>query len=124
MGPQTNEKRSADAGRRWKRGFRALTDVADFGLERISCGSLRNSVQTGEGAHGIVVEPSSRHAYVTNMCGDDVVVLDLKALKVVARIPVGAKPNGVSFSTVTVSDRPATKIELPLNHEGGAEMTH
>ena len=31
-----------------------------------------------------------------------------------ASIPVGAKPNGVSFSPVTVSDRRATKLELPM----------
>lgn len=85
---------------------------------------MLRTVQTGEGAHGIVIDPSSRHAYITNMYGNDVAVLDLRVLEVVARIPVGAKPNGVSFSTVTLSARPATKIELPLNHEGGAEMTH
>ena len=82
------------------------------------------TVQTGEGAHGIVIEPSGRHAYVTNMYGNDVAVLDLKAQEVVARIPVGSTPNGVSFSPVTVSGRTAAKIELPLNHKGGAEMTH
>ena len=86
--------------------------------------TVLRTVQTGKGAHGIVIEPSSRHAYITNMYGNDVAVLDLKALEVVARIPVGAKPNGLSFSPVTVSDRPATKIELPMNPGGGSEMTH
>lgn len=86
--------------------------------------TLLRTVQTGEGAHGIVVDPSSQHAYITNMYGDDVAVLDLKSLEIVARIPVGAKPNGVSFSTVTVGTRPATKIELPLNQEGSTEMSH
>ena len=81
-----------------------------------------SAVETGEGAHGIVIEPSSRHAYVTNIYGNDVAVLDLKEQEVVARIPVGSKPNGVSFSPVTVSARPATKIELPMNHDDSSEM--
>lgn len=56
-----------------------------------------------------------------NLYGNDVAVLDLKEQKGVARIPVDSKP-WISFSPVTVSARPATKIELPMNHEGAAEM--
>lgn len=56
------------------------------------------TVETGQGSHGVVVDPSSQHAYVTNIYGDDVAVLDLQELEVVARIPVGDKPNGVSLS--------------------------
>ena len=82
------------------------------------------TVQTGKGAHGIVIDPSSRHAYITNIYGNDVAVLDLKALEVVARIRVGAKPNGISFSPITVSSRPDPKLELPTNQEGDTEMTH
>ena len=82
------------------------------------------TVQTGKGAHGIVIDPSSRHAYITNIYGNDVAVLDLLALEVVARIRVGAKPNGISFSPITVSSRPDPKLELPQNADGGTEMTH
>jgi YVTN family beta-propeller protein len=56
----------------------------------------------GRGAHGVVIEPSSRHAYVANIYGDDVAVLDLAERKVVARIGVGSKPNGISFSPLAV----------------------
>ena len=49
--------------------------------------TVLRTVQTGEGAHGIVIEPSSKHAYVTNMYGNDVAVLDLNEQEVVARIP-------------------------------------
>ncbi|WP_240641372.1 cytochrome D1 domain-containing protein [Nocardioides ferulae] len=79
------------------------------------------TVETGQGAHGIVVDPSSRHAYVTNIYGDDVAVLDLEELEVVARIPVGDKPNGVSFSSVTTGDgRETLTLEVP----DSAGMSH
>ena len=75
------------------------------------------TVETGRGAHGVVVDPSSRHAYVTNIYGGKVAVLDLAQRKVVARIPVGEKPNGISFSPVVPSVRPARSMRLPLRHD-------
>lgn len=81
------------------------------------------TVETGRGAHGVVVDPSSRHAYVTNIYGGDVAVLDLAQRTVVARIPVGEKPNGISFSTVVPSVRPARSMRLPLDH-GAEESEH
>jgi YVTN family beta-propeller protein len=72
------------------------------------------TVETGQGSHGIVVDPSSRHAYVTNIYRDDVAVLDLDEFKVVARIPVGDKPNGVSFSNLATDDGPdSVTLDLP-----------
>ena len=74
---------------------------------------LTGTVETGQGAHGVVVDPSGRQAYVTNLYDNDVAVLDLDELRVVGRIPVGDKPNGISFSTVTVGVRAPVTIELP-----------
>lgn len=72
------------------------------------------TVETDRGAHGIVIEPTGRHAYITNVYADDVAVLDLDELAVVARVAVGAKPNGVSYSPITVNPPSAvTEIELP-----------
>ena len=82
------------------------------------------SVKTGDGAHGVVIDPSSRHAYVTNMAADTVAVLDLKSLTVVARIPVGSTPNGISFSTQTVEPSPETKLELPVVSGDSPTMKH
>jgi len=82
------------------------------------------SVKTGDGAHGVVIDPSSRHAYVTNMAADTVAVLDLKSLTVVARIPVGSTPNGISFSTQTVEPSPETKLELPVVSGDSSTMKH
>ena len=79
-------------------------------------------METGAGAHGVVVDPSSRHAYVTNIYGNDVAVLDLREQRVVARIPVGAKPNGISFSPLAITSRPAATIELPLGDKAMDEQ--
>ena len=66
------------------------------------------TVETGQGAHGVVVEPTGRHAYITNTYGGNVAVLDLVEQRVVARIPVGQVP----------TDRPPATIELPLPRDG------
>ena len=62
----------------------SIVDTATF--------SVIDTVGTGNGAHGVVIDPSSRHAYVTNIRGNEVAVLDLRERKVVARIPVEAEP--------------------------------
>ena len=103
----------------------SFIDIASF--------TLTKDVETGQGAHGIVVEPSGRHAYVTNLYGNDVAVIDLDTLAVVARIPVGEKPNGISFSPLTMERAPTTMLRFPgapseepaehsddAGHEGGA----
>ena len=59
------------------------------------------------------MDPTGRHAYVTNIYGNDVSVIDLQELKVVARIPVGEAPNGVSFSPTVVDEQPPVQLELP-----------
>jgi YVTN family beta-propeller protein len=89
--------------------------------------TVARKVETGQGAHGIVVDPSSRHAYVTNLYGDDVAVIDLEELRVVARIPVGDKPNGISFSSVTVPAQKAVMLDVPapdVGAEPNEDMAH
>src|SRR5690606_5479071 len=78
-----------------------------------------DTIETGQGAHGIVIDPSSRHAYVTNIYGDDVAVLDLEEMKVVERIAVGDKPNGVSFSSVAANSG-SDNITLDMPSIAGA----
>lgn len=83
------------------------------------------TVETGKGAHGVTIDPSSRYAYVTNIFGDDVAVLDLGSLEVVARVPVGDKPNGISFSSVQVAQQPPVTVAMPEAHDSpGAEGGH
>ena len=88
----------------------SIIDIGSF--------TLTKDVETGQGAHGIVVEPSGRHAYVTNLNGNDVAVVDLDTLAVVATIPVGEKPNGISFSPLTVERQPTSKLRLPDTPSG------
>lgn len=71
------------------------------------------TVETGQGAHGVVVEPSGRYAYVTNLYGANLAVVDLVVRQVVATVPTGASPNGVSFSSV-VAAAPSSEITLPI----------
>lgn len=59
-----------------------------------------------------VIDPSSRYAYITNIYGNDVAVIDLTTQEVVAHIPTGEKPNGISFSPL--SPAPASAPETPV----------
>ena len=62
----------------------------------------------------MVIEPSSRYAYITNLYGNDVAVLDIAARKVVARTQTGAGPNGITFLPSAPAPAPSPKIELEL----------
>lgn len=55
---------------------------------------------TGQGAHGVVIDPSGRQAFVTNVWDGTVSVVDLTTRTVVDHVEVGGAPNGISFSTV------------------------
>ena len=51
--------------------------------------SVTAVVSTGSGAHGVVVDPSGRQAYVTNVWDGTVAVVDIPTRTVVDRIEVG-----------------------------------
>jgi YVTN family beta-propeller protein len=57
-----------------------------------------NTVETGAGAHGVVVDREGRYAYVTNIYANSVAVLDIRDRKVVATVSVGKGPNGISVT--------------------------
>jgi YVTN family beta-propeller protein len=61
----------------------------------------------------VVVEPTGRFAYVTNLYDDDVAVIDLDRLAVVAKVRVGDMPNGISFSPVPVPAGPDIELTMP-----------
>lgn len=55
---------------------------------------------------------------------DDVAVLDLDELQVVARIPVGDKPNGVSFGSLPVeAGRDTVTLDAPETPGGPDDET-
>ena len=56
------------------------------------------TVETGAGAHGVVVDREGRYAYVTNIYANSVSVLDVEDRRVVATVPVGKGPNGISVA--------------------------
>lgn len=56
------------------------------------------TIETGRGAHGVVVDRKGRYAYVTNTYAGTVAVLDVKERKLVAIVPVGKGPNGISVT--------------------------
>jgi YVTN family beta-propeller protein len=80
-------------------------------------------VESGQGAHGVAIEPSGRYAYVTNLYEDSLAVVDIATREVVATVPTGAHPNGVSFLPGQAALSPAMNINLvlpdvsPADHE-------
>ena len=81
----------ANQGRREKPGSTvSIIDLKTFKTVK--------TIETGPGAHGVVVDRKGRHAYVTNTYAASVSVLDLKDLKVIATVAVGKGPNGISIT--------------------------
>lgn len=62
----------------------------------VAARKVSGTVEVGSGAHGVVVSDDGALAYVTNLGDDSVSVVDTASLKVVATVPVGTKPNGIS----------------------------
>lgn len=56
------------------------------------------TIQTGKGAHGLVVSTDNKYIFVTNMYEDTVSVIDNNTNKVSTTVKVGKTPNGISFS--------------------------
>jgi len=73
-----------------------------------------DAIETGQGAHGVVVEPSGRYAYVTNLFSNTLTIVDLANRTIAATTPTGASPNGVSFSPLSPGTGPAIEVVLPL----------
>ena len=46
----------------------------------------------------MVIDPTGTHAWVTNSYDDTVSVIDIPTQSVMATIPVGMGPNGISYS--------------------------
>ncbi|MCU0924619.1 MAG: beta-propeller fold lactonase family protein [Hydrogenophaga sp.] len=68
----------------------SLIDLASFKVVK--------TLETGDGAHGVVVDRDGRLAYVTNIYANTVTVIDVQTSTTVATFAVGAGPNGISVT--------------------------
>jgi len=59
---------------------------------------VATTLQTGAGAHGVVVDRDGRYAFISNTYANTVSVIDVKSLKVLKNVPVGRSPNGISVA--------------------------
>jgi len=87
--------------------------------------TVEATIPTGAGPHGVVIEPSDQRAWVTNMYDGTVSVVDLTTNETVATVPVGDKPNGISYSSQPPASGPASsEVTVPdyaTEAEGGHE---
>jgi YVTN family beta-propeller protein len=60
--------------------------------------SLKGTVPVGGSPNWVVCDPEGKFAYVTNPKDDSVSVIDIAAVREVARIPVGKGPKRIAFS--------------------------
>ncbi len=59
--------------------------------------AVDQTITAGSAPHGIVVSKDGTRAYVTNLLGDDVSIIDTTTNTEIMKIPVGDMPNGISI---------------------------
>jgi YVTN family beta-propeller protein len=60
------------------------------------------------------IDSSGRYAYITNIYENTVSVIDIEQKAVIATIPSGTTPNGISFSALPAIPIPAPSSEVQL----------
>lgn len=73
-----------------------------------------DSVTTGNGPHGIVVDEDERRAWVTNSYDASVSVVDLERRTVTGTLAVGNAPNGITLTTTVPDPLPGAAVYLTL----------
>ena len=58
--------------------------------------SVIKTIETGNKTHGVVIDNEGKYAYVTNSNDNTLSVIDILSQTVIATLPVGLEPNGVS----------------------------
>lgn len=64
----------------------------------LAAGSVVATVETGRGAHGVVVCETGSRAFVTNLYDDTLAEIDVATRTVRRRLRVGRTPNGVTWA--------------------------
>jgi YVTN family beta-propeller protein len=81
------------------------------------------SIATGSGPHGVVVDPTGRRAWVTNVYDSTVSVIDLPTRAAVATLKVGKQPNGISYAPRPPTSA-ATRVSVTLPTPSAASSEH
>lgn len=83
--------------------------------------TIRGTVTTRSGPHGVVIDASGQWAWVTNSFDNTVTTVDLAGLSAVATIPVGNEPNGISSSPKPPAAAPTnnTRLTVPAPSANG-----
>jgi YVTN family beta-propeller protein len=77
----------------------AVATVADYvAVYSLPDFSLMGTVAVGGSPNWVACDPEGKFAYVTNPKDDSVSVIDIEAVREVARIPVGRGPKRIAFS--------------------------
>lgn len=76
--------------------------------------TVRGTVGTGSGPHGVVIDETGTRAWVTNTFDGTVSAVDLDNLTALATIPVGKRPNGISYSPKPPTAPAAATVALDL----------
>lgn len=75
--------------------------------------TIRGTVDTGSGPHGVVIDNSGERAWVTDTYDDTVTVVDMQRLSVVAKVSVGRQPSGITYSPRRPTS-PAATVTLDI----------
>ena len=92
----------------------SIVDAATF--------TVVSTIETGDGAHGVVVDPSGRYAYITNIYENTVSVIDIEQKIVIATIPSSAAPNGISFSALPAIPALSSEMQLEIPESDMIDM--
>ena len=63
----------------------------------VTAGTVAATIETGRGAHGVVVCRDGSRAFVTNIYDDSVAEIDVATGRVTRRFRTGRTPNGVTW---------------------------
>jgi YVTN family beta-propeller protein len=89
-------------------------------------GKVVGEIPGTTGVHGIALVPESNHGYTSNGGDNSVTVFDLKSLKEVAKIKVGARPDAIIYDpasqrvfTFNAGSKDATAIDIKTEKVAG-----
>jgi len=118
ISPDGRSLLSADQGSKDKPGTAvSLIDTATM--------TTAGTIKTGSGPHGVVIDPTGRRAWVSNVYDSTVSVIDLSSRSTTATIKVGTGPNGISYGSRPPAPAAATvSVVLPSPSASSSHTDH